>query len=423
MFKGVFEHQLDDKNRLRIPARFKKELTGENGETVLLYTMDRLTSDESWTPPIRTAISHATGIAEDHIMMAATHCHSAPKFSGWDGADKYKDKFQAAMVQVGEDALEDLSLAEMYIGSAQTEYLTFVRQYLLKDGRVTSSGVVAGDPAIEDHAAENDPELQIVRFTRGEGKKDVLLMSFNAHPTFHGGVGETLMSADYPGAAREYIESKGDYLVACFTGDAGNQAPNTKLASEMTHAAKDFREHGQRLGDYLLEALPNLTKIEGTEVTLSGQQYQGKANKERLDMLPQAQEVVSVYHSEGRDAANALAAQYGLYQYHEATAIIARSSAPDINEAWLNVMSIGDQLSFAFAPYEMFSENGSYLRANTPYDMTFLVSCCNGAEGYIPSQAACDYGCYEYYITLFEVGTGEKLIDEYLKMLTEMKNA
>lgn len=32
MFKGLFEHQLDDKNRLRIPSRFKKELTGEHGE-------------------------------------------------------------------------------------------------------------------------------------------------------------------------------------------------------------------------------------------------------------------------------------------------------------------------------------------------------------------------------------------------------
>jgi len=32
MFKGVFEHQLDDKNRLRVPSKFKKELTGENGE-------------------------------------------------------------------------------------------------------------------------------------------------------------------------------------------------------------------------------------------------------------------------------------------------------------------------------------------------------------------------------------------------------
>ena len=32
MFKGMVEHQLDDKNRLRIPSKFRKELTGENGE-------------------------------------------------------------------------------------------------------------------------------------------------------------------------------------------------------------------------------------------------------------------------------------------------------------------------------------------------------------------------------------------------------
>ncbi len=34
MFKGIFEHQLDDKNRLRIPSKFKKELTDEKGEKV-----------------------------------------------------------------------------------------------------------------------------------------------------------------------------------------------------------------------------------------------------------------------------------------------------------------------------------------------------------------------------------------------------
>jgi MraZ protein len=32
MFKGIFEHQVDEKNRLRIPSRFRKELTGEHGE-------------------------------------------------------------------------------------------------------------------------------------------------------------------------------------------------------------------------------------------------------------------------------------------------------------------------------------------------------------------------------------------------------
>ena len=32
LFCGMFEHQLDDKNRLRITAKFKKGLTGEHGE-------------------------------------------------------------------------------------------------------------------------------------------------------------------------------------------------------------------------------------------------------------------------------------------------------------------------------------------------------------------------------------------------------
>ena len=32
MFTGMFEHQLDDKNRLRIPSKFKKGLVGEKGE-------------------------------------------------------------------------------------------------------------------------------------------------------------------------------------------------------------------------------------------------------------------------------------------------------------------------------------------------------------------------------------------------------
>ena len=31
-FRGAYEHQLDDKNRLRIPSKFRKDLLGEYGE-------------------------------------------------------------------------------------------------------------------------------------------------------------------------------------------------------------------------------------------------------------------------------------------------------------------------------------------------------------------------------------------------------
>ena len=397
-------------------------IRGENEETVLLYTADRIRTDDGWGKSTRKTISEGTGISQDHIMLASTHTHSAPKFSGWEGASEYLALFQSKMVKVGQDALQDLSPSEVYIGSTEAKGLAFVRQYRLVDGSVTSSGIDAGSPLIVGHAAENDEELQIVRFAREEGKKDVILMSFNAHPAFYGAVNGTTMSADFPGPTRDYIESKGDYLVAYFTGDAGNQEQRTKYAPELADAPKDYKEYARRLGDYLLAALPNLTKAEGGAVTVSGQNYSAKTNKEKLDMLPQAKEVMEVFNTQGRDAANQLASQYGLYQYLEAQSITRRAEYADTNEVWLNVMSIGENLSFAFAPYEMFSENGSYLRANTPYDMTFLVTLSNGAEGYLPSKAACDYLCYEYYTTLFEVGTAEILIDEFLSMLNTMKN-
>ena len=38
LFRGIYEHQLDDKNRLRIPAKFKKGLTGEHGEKTHSFT-------------------------------------------------------------------------------------------------------------------------------------------------------------------------------------------------------------------------------------------------------------------------------------------------------------------------------------------------------------------------------------------------
>ena len=39
MFKGMFEHQLDDKNRLRIPSKFKKELAGETVKSLIAFSV------------------------------------------------------------------------------------------------------------------------------------------------------------------------------------------------------------------------------------------------------------------------------------------------------------------------------------------------------------------------------------------------
>ena len=41
LFRGIYEHQLDDKNRLRIPAKFKKGLTGDDEKNKKSYSFTR----------------------------------------------------------------------------------------------------------------------------------------------------------------------------------------------------------------------------------------------------------------------------------------------------------------------------------------------------------------------------------------------
>ena len=43
--------------------------------------------------------------------------------------------------------------------------------------------------------------------------------------------------------------------------------------------------------------------------------------------------------------------------------------------------------------------------------------------GYLPHEYACEEGFYEYDVTKYERGTGEKLAELFATTLTEMKNA
>lgn len=391
-----------------------------NGEQVLVYTSDIVGIYSNWLTSMVASVTNATGIPKERIVFATTHTHSGISMTyNWNGLDQYKAKVQMAMIQTAQTALADLAPAKMSFGSSFEDDLIFVRHYTLNDGRVTSSGVADGSPTITGYAAEKDSEMQVVMFDREEGKKDVIMMCFNPHSTFNGNVALTDISADFPGPTRDYIESQGDYLVAYFIGDGGNQAPTTKYTPDK-HGL-DYKQYGQELGKRVLNLLPNLTPAESGDLVLNSRTYNGKYNKEHLDALEQAQEVIAVHEQYGREKSQPLAESYGIYGRTEAYAIVRRASAPDHNDMDLRVMAIGPQVSFLFAPYEMFAEHGSYMRENTVYDITFIASCTDGGEGYLPSLAAFEYGCYESYTTNFARGTGEELAETYLDMLSKMK--
>ena len=395
-------------------------ITDTSGETLLLYSQDLVNSSQTET--VRSAVSATTGIPTENIMVAATHTHSAPdQSSTHENITFWKLDYVNKMVEAAEAALADRSDAEIMTGRAETKQLNFIRHYELSDGSYGGSNF--GDfnkNTIVGYATENDPVLQVIKFQRAaEDKKDIILVNWQAHPLMTGGLTKPDISADFIGSTRSYLEEKTDGLFAYFTGAAGNHNPHSRISGD--ERTRDYKLYGQYLGEYVLEALENMTKQETGDIAVNRQMYACNINHDMEDKLDDAKKVSELYHSTDRDTGNVLARELGFSSVYHADAVLRRAKLEQTRDVELNTVAIGG-ISFIAAPYEMFSNHGQYIKENTPFDMTFVISCCNGVNGYIPSTDAYDYGCYESHTGNFARETGDELAEEYVSMLNQLKN-
>jgi hypothetical protein len=111
---------------------------------------------------------------------------------------------------------------------------------------------------------------------------------------------------------------------------------------------------------------------------------------------------------------------FGIVSPYHAIAIVNRFENPNtVQEMPLTCASIGP-VGFVSAPYEMFDTNGKFVKEHSPCEMTFVLTCANGANGYIASEPAFEYGSYEVHNRVFARGTAEALVDTMVDMLRDM---
>jgi hypothetical protein len=208
--------------------------------------------------------------------------------------------------------------------------------------------------------------------------------------------------------------------VAFFQGASGDQVPISKIGSE--NYSTDYKVYGEHLGQYAIDGMAGLTKLENTQLKLAHEVFVGQANKENIDRLDDAKKVQQVIdqYSKSSQEAKAAASQYGFSSVYEATAVISRVSAPETEEMEMRVFSIGD-LGFVLAPYEMFCKHSMYIKENSPFPETFMITIGQGSEGYLPTLEAFEYGSYEAAVSSYARGTGETLAEKYVEMLKGLK--
>ncbi|MBR4864253.1 MAG: hypothetical protein IKU07_06735 [Oscillospiraceae bacterium] len=419
----------------------------EGGETILLYTIDFITVDQH-VYAAQADIAAATGIAPENIILNTTHTHNGVSIrSNWQGVDEYRTMYRAAAVTAAQNAIADLSPATMYYGSTMTENMVFVRHYLMNDGTTYGNGHGSTESGYKEHLYPSDGELQVIKFARAaEDKKDVVLMNLGAHATINSASNNApnSISADWPYNARSYVEyavdedgqpdttQPTDYLCAVFEAAAGDQIPNSNMTDIDPYGNK-YPEYGNKIGEYCMGVLEGeMTKAEGSGIQLKVHKYTAATMKEGIEdvqRLVQAKELVALSSQKGgysHPDVSAKVAEYGFNNYLEASGLVSRANYPESYSMELHLMSI-DGVSFIFAPYEMFGVTGREIKDNSPYDMTFVVTCSENSMGYhmgyLPHEYACEEKFYEYSVTKFARGTAEDLAKTYVALLTELKGA
>lgn len=399
-------------------------ISDESDNTVLLVVNDLLNSYSTYVPGARAAISEATGIAEDHIMISSTHTHSGPDVGGSSATviEAYISTYYDQVAKAAQEALEDRKPAQMFIGNGETEKHNFVRRYELENG--TWAGDNFGDfnsAPIKGHESEADRDMRVIRFAR-EGAKDVVLVSWQSHPHMTGGSTKYVISSDIIGEMRDTLEAGGDYLTAYFQGGAGNINPWSKWGADNVPGSRNWREVGQSLAQTAMDILGNMTQVETGAVQTKQVMYAGTVEHAYDNLIEVAREINQVWTStNNRAEADAMGAPYGINSPYHAQAIISRSSLPSTLDIELDTVVIGN-VAFTFAPFEQFDTNAKYIRDHSPYAMTFAVSYSNNALGYMPSYEAFNHGGYEVDTCKFVQGTGEEISEELVNMLCELQN-
>ena len=390
----------------------------ENGDKMLFIVVDTSFAYPAVGKNTIAKIEKELGIPADHIVLSGTHTHNsvATWVTSNSSTMQFNNKYIDGCVSAAQAALEDLKPAEVYVGSAMTENLNFVRRYFMDDGSLVGDGTYGTGSKIVSHETEADREVQMVKFVR-EGGKDILITNFQAHPHLEGKLAS--LSSDTIGAIRDSIEKKLDVHSLHFQGAAGNLNSSSRIDGETQ--TKKRSEYGDLFADFVAKEYDAMTKVQTGPIKVTSMTYVGDSNHTMDHLLVPASTVMGQFDA-GMSIAECttLAQQLGLNSFYHARNIVNHAKKDREYKMDISAFSFGDVAGIV-VPYEMFDTSGMAIKEGSPFAKTIIAGYSYpGYQGYVPTEDAWTRGGYEVETSNYGPGNAEKLVDAYLGMLNEL---
>lgn len=390
---------------------------------------------------VRQRASDRTGIPATHIVISATHSHTAPDYMkelwlrlGNEKQDPsravYIDKLINNLVEVIAVAHAEARPSALECGSAtQATSVSFNRRSVMRDGSVRT-WMSHDNPEVVRSAGPIDPEIALLAVRDASGKPLSVVSNFALHLDTVGGL---KWSADYPYFIEQTLRRElGSDVVSIFgtgcCGDINHANPLSKMRNKA-----DFI--GNSIGDSIQKQLDRLRKIEQTDLVVKSRVVKlplEDATREDiarslkiLDLANRRQPVEFLEHVTAykKLLLDQLRHREPFANTSEHITWGLSRSLTGIGDSLpvgVTVMTIGHEVAIVCLPGEVFVELGLAIKQGSPFKTTLVIELSNHVESiYIPNRAAYAGGSYEVTNSALQPGGGEILVETALSLLRE----
>lgn len=397
----------------------------DNGKSrIAIVICDNLGINGDIYDEAREQLAKDNKIPVDNILMAATHTHSGTRAQ----ADRYRPVVVQGIVEAVRGALKNLEPAQIGWGSSDEPSEVFNRRWYVTTPELRRNpfgGIdqvrmnpPSGNAALIKPAGPVDPEISVVSIQALNGRPLALLANYSLH--YVGGVNKGDISADYFGVFAGRI-------AALLDAEAGTP-PFVAMLSNGTSGDVNninFRQRGPRLEPY--EKMKRVAeKVAGrVQQVLEEIEYRkwvplGSARREISLRTRKPDEKMQKYFEQLLAQPEETPA-FHRYERQYASRVQQLLEGPDEINIPLQVVRIGG-LGVAAIPFEVFTEIGLKIKADTPFDKAFTIELANDYRGYLPTPRQHELGGYETWMgtNKVEFDASEKITDVILELMQEL---
>ncbi len=371
-----------------------------------------------------------TEIAADHMLISATHTHSAPSSLSCLGTEADANYVPYLRVKLAEAiAAAEANLEPAQVGWAvgdAPEY-TALRRWIRRPDRIANDPF--GNPTVRAnmHAGANwddvtgesgpeDPALSLIAFQSVAGRPIAVLANFSMHY-----FSDQALSADYFGLFSEGLQQH----LGSGSGDG-----HPPFVGIMSHGCsgdiwrRDYtkppaeRDDGRTIGSFAdgllkiaLDAYATIAFKSDVDLAMAETRLRLNYRVPDEQRLEWAQGVVDAMGDRPpQDTTEVYAREQVILHERQATEIVVQA------------LRIGD-IAIATTPNETYALTGLKLKLQSPLRQTMVIELANGGDGYIPPPEQHFLGGYNTWPARsagLEVTAEPKITESALELLEQV---